>query len=248
LRYLGEKIASELEKAHNLNVSYPIEFVYQVSFEAVMCCFRAIGIWFKMVKTIAFDLHGVIFHLDWRQILKLFWHYPHKFRLLLCCLDPRMMWHGTRVLLHHPTDEECYAVFERFWPRVLPFIIECTAAQKPIAAMVSLLHELKAKGYQLHLVSNSGPRRFALMEKQFGDIVALFDCVCISNGDVADLIKKPQRRFFVRYLQQCGADPKTVLFIDDSKGNIAAAQCAGLQTIRFKNARQLVDAFNCRGI
>lgn len=200
------------------------------------------------IRSIALDLHGVLFRLDWFHIIKLWWHYHHKFRLILCAVDPRMIWYGIKVLLSDPTDEECYAVFECYWPILVPFIIACTNAQKPMPEMVVLMKELKAKGYQLHMVSNCGPRRLAFTKEQFSEIVSLFDCIYCSNGDVTNVIKKPQQLFFDNYKAHCCVKPQEVLFIDDSKKNVSAALKAGFNAVRFKNHHQLRTALIARGI
>lgn len=202
----------------------------------------------KSIPLIAFDLHGVVFRLDWLQIIRLFWDYPHKMRLVFCGLDPRMARHGLTLLRNHPTDEEVYALFERYHPIVLPFIIECTHTQKPIAETVALLHACKAKGYRLHILSNIGPRRFAELKQRFGRIIGLFDGAQITNGNVRDMIKKPQKRFFDAYFNKYGNQHEQKFFIDDSKSNLKAASEAGFTPIRFKNPRQLAEQLKKHGV
>lgn len=56
-----------------------------------------------------------------------------------------------------------------------------------------------------------------------------------------DQFKKPKPSFFELYLEKNKLDPKTtrIIFIDDHRKNVKAAESVGLEGVRFKNAKQL---------
>ncbi len=192
-------------------------------------------------KIIAFDLHGVIFTVDWRQVWQVFWHYPHKLRLIGCGFHIALIWRGLRLLFDNATDVEVYALFNKYCPNLLPFIIDITNVHVPVPEMVRLLQQLKARGYELHILSNVGPERLKRLQERYPEVIGLFDKMLINNGDPNNLIKKPQKAFYELYLHKFNLQPNTVLFIDNKKVNVHEAHELGFSTIRFKNPKQLIS-------
>jgi FMN phosphatase YigB (HAD superfamily) len=188
---------------------------------------------------IAFDLHSVIFTLNYREAFSILWRWPHKVSLFLCGFRIRLVWKCLTLLFHNPTDEEYFALFQQYCPKLLPLIIELFNAFIPVDSMVDLLKELKENGYELHILSNIGPRRFEFLQKRYPDIIALFDKVKITNGNIRHLIKKPNLDYFMSYLRDCNPRGKLVLFIDDKKRNIEAANAVGIIGIKFTSADKL---------
>lgn len=190
---------------------------------------------------IAFDLHGVLFRLDWREVFHILWGYPHKWCLFTCGFNIRLIWRCLHMVWHDAVDEEYYQLFRRLCPNILPVIIELTNAQKPIEPTVEILRTLKECGFLLHVISNIGPQRFAVLKNRYSLIIALFDSVQISHSDEDNTLKKPDQRFFDGYMHAHNSDHKTVIFVDDSKKNIRVANKAGFIGIHFKNPQQLAS-------
>jgi FMN phosphatase YigB (HAD superfamily) len=160
--------------------------------------------------------------------------------MFLCALRINLVWKCFILLFHDPTDEEYFALFQQYCPKQLPLIIDLFNAFKPLDHMVNLLKRLKAKGYELHIVSNIGPRRFHSLQKRYPDIIAIFDKANINNGDVQHLIKKPSVEYFKRYLENCNLENKHIIFIDDKKQNVEAAARFGMQAIHFTSPEKLL--------
>lgn len=195
---------------------------------------------------IAFDLHGVIFTVDWLLVWRTFWRYPHKLRLIACGFHVPLIWHGLRLLFDNATDVEVYALFNKYCPNLLPFIIDITNVHKPIPASVEILQQLKDRGYELHILSNVGPNRLKKLQDRYPAVIGLFDKMLINNGDPKNLIKKPQKGFYELYLHKFGLQPQNVLFIDNKKTNVRVARELGFSGIHFKNSKQLSSELHKR--
>ncbi len=197
---------------------------------------------------VAFDLHSVILKPDWKEIGRILWKWPHKFYLLSCAFRMKFIWKCLTLLFQEPTDEEYFALFQEYCPTLLPLIIDLFNSFKPMNDMVCILKELKTKGYELHIVSNVGPRRFKALKKHLPQVINLFDRVKINNGDVHHLIKKPSPEFFRDYIRDNNPENKQIIFIDDNKHNIKAASGFGIIGIRFTSANQLCKSLKQLGI
>ncbi|MER7247268.1 HAD-IA family hydrolase [Kribbella sp. NPDC000426] len=90
---------------------------------------------------------------------------------------------------------------------------------------LEIVQALKRSGYGVHLGTNQECYRGAHMRTALG-YDDLFDVSCYSY----DLgVAKPDPEFFTRAAQRIGADPDTILFIDDTPRNITGARTAGLR-------------------
>jgi FMN phosphatase YigB (HAD superfamily) len=188
---------------------------------------------------IAFDLHSVLFKPNWKEIAHILWQYNNKLSIIACAFNPKLVYKGLQLLAHNPTDEEVFAFFETFCPKLMPLAVDLMNAQRIVPAMAELVKELKNKGYALHIMSNIGPRRYPVICSRFADIMSLFEQAKIINYDHHTVIKKPNPQYFKDYLQSCNPEHKPVIFIDDNKKNIKAAQEFGFVGIRFKQPEQL---------
>jgi putative hydrolase of the HAD superfamily len=95
---------------------------------------------------------------------------------------------------------------------------------EPAQQSLSLVRALRGIGYGVHLGTNQEQNRAAHMREVLG-YDALFDTSCYSWELGA---RKPDRAFFVEAARRIGAEPGTILFIDDSARNVAGAREAGL--------------------
>lgn len=118
--------------------------------------------------------------------------------------------------------------------------IEMCSSYTPIVETINLMQELTTLGYKHHLASNIGEAVFTQCQTKFTDIFSLFQSHtipfhCPKNG----FIKKPHPYFFHAHLTKNNLISENVIFIDDKKINVAAAQAVGMYGIEFKNAQQL---------
>ena len=94
---------------------------------------------------------------------------------------------------------------------------------EPAAASFAIVRALRGRGYGVHLGTNQERYRTAHMREMLG-YDALFDVCCYSCELGA---AKPDVAFFTEAAKRIGADPPTILFIDDSTQNVEAARTAG---------------------
>lgn len=94
----------------------------------------------------------------------------------------------------------------------------------PDRASLAIVRALRANGYGVHLGTNQERHRAAHMRVALG-YDALFDVSCYS----CDLgVTKPDPGFFAVAARRIGAEPSSILFIDDSARNVEGARAAGL--------------------
>ncbi len=104
-------------------------------------------------------------------------------------------------------------VYRAVWHRIA--LIEPT---------IALVHRLRALGYGVHLGTNQERHRGSYMRSVLG-FDDLFDVSCYS----CELgFAKPDVDFFREAARRIGADPSTILFIDDLAPNVEGAREAGL--------------------
>ncbi|MFI7065819.1 HAD family hydrolase [Kribbella sp. NPDC050124] len=93
-----------------------------------------------------------------------------------------------------------------------------------IEESIAIVRALRSNGYGVHLGTNQERYRGAHMRTVLG-YDDLFDVSCYSY----DLgVAKPDPAFFTQAAHRIGADPETILFIDDTERNIAGARAAAM--------------------
>jgi putative hydrolase of the HAD superfamily len=93
-----------------------------------------------------------------------------------------------------------------------------------IEESLDIVRALRRNGYGVHLGTNQERYRGAHMRTALG-YDDLFDVSCYSY----DLgVAKPDPAFFTRAADRIGAEPETILFVDDTSRNITGARTAGL--------------------
>lgn len=191
------------------------------------------------IKNIAFDLHGVVFHVNFKQVCSILWHYKPKWRAIPCVFKFRLIYKSIWLLFNDPTDEEYFALFNRWCSHLVPLVTDLMNAYTPVPSTIELIKKLKAKGYTIDIISNIGPSRFAALQKKYPEIMNLFSYAQINNGNAQNILKKPNPVFFEQYLKIKHVRAQQVIFIDDNKKNCAQAHKQGFNEILFKDPCQL---------
>ena len=195
-----------------------------------------------------FDLHDVIFTFDYKKVAKILWNSKDKWKIFTILFHPFFILQLIKMAWHDATDEEFYAIFEKRRPQLLPLIINITNAQKIIPGMDKLIENLAQRGYELHVGSNIGPSRFKQLSADFPHIMPHFKKVKIVQPGTHPLIRKPTEQFFTEYVQEHNGENKQIVFIDDQKKNVDAAQKLGITSILCKSPKQLQNQLKKLGI
>ena len=197
---------------------------------------------------ILFDLHDVIFTFDVKKVVKILWNTKQKWNIFTTIFHLEFLWQLLKMLWHDATDEEFYTIFEKRRPQLLPLIIEITNAQKIIPGMDKLIENLSQRGYELHVGSNIGPSRFKQLSVDFPQIMHHFKKAKIVQPQTNPLIRKPSEQYFIEYLKEHNGQNKQVVFIDDQKRNVDAANALGITAIVCKSPAQLQKQLKELGI
>ena len=99
--------------------------------------------------------------------------------------------------------------------------------------LVNRIRELK-KTYKIGLLSNAGPHLLKILEQE--GITELFDALTISYQVGAT---KPNRKIYLKAAEQLNCSPTECIFIDDKLENTAAAEKLGMQTIEYRDFKQM---------
>lgn len=126
--------------------------------------------------------------------------------------------------------KEVTARFFTDWYKYLP----------PLYDTWEFIHELKAKGSSLYILSNA-PTYFA-EKADFYEITKEFDGIVFSGPLV---LSKPDPRFYQHLFDTYHLEPSDCFFIDDKSENIQAGRALGMDGIIFdgdiSKVRQKID-------
>ncbi len=188
------------------------------------------------IKIVLFDIHSVILKPRAKKRIKLFL----KHRKYM-----KTRWYfGFLPIISKATSERSI-VKARNNPTRQKVLLEIVNAVKPITGTVNIIGALaKIEGLELHLGTNLGATAFAdlINRDVFKPIFVPFNIEkskFITYKRHEKTIKKPNPKFFSDYLDNLNTNfsmaikPHEILFIDDKKKNIHAAQKIGMQTIHF---------------
>jgi epoxide hydrolase-like predicted phosphatase len=97
--------------------------------------------------------------------------------------------------------------------------------------MMVLLEQLKRQGFLLATLTDVIPPHDIVRQKH--NTYQYFSVQLLSYKVG---LTKPEKRFYQLLLEQLPCDPEEVIFIDDSKKSLEAAQKLGMQVIHFESA------------
>lgn len=192
---------------------------------------------------IAFDLHNVVFKKRTTRIflscIKLIpkgtWRYT---------LNPFLWLSAYRVSLQTKVAEDVFQRLAEQYPGLVPYrndFIMLTNTQRPIDAVVDVLHSLKERGYKLFVLSNIGRETYEQLSTLFPEIHCYFDGAFTATAE-NKYVHKPHLDFyeqFKQYLQNQGHGDKQILFIDDLKKNIVAAAKCNIGGVHYRSSGRL---------
>ena len=130
-----------------------------------------------------------------------------------------------RVAAHPEWEREIRAFYGR-WSEMVG---------GPSPGTADIMRELKALGVRLFALSNWSAETFPLVHGRFAEL-GLFEKIIISGEH---LCAKPDERFYRIALEEIGLPASSLLFIDDNKRNILAAERLDFITLVFTSAKQL---------
>lgn len=178
------------------------------------------------MKNIVFDLGRVVFAQDPAKCsdeFKRFFSYVIESPMPQFWIDYDL---GKSSFDKMISDLAAYrGVDEKYARRLVMLSIE---KQEAIVPTESLIHDLKAAGYRLYVLSN--------MSREFIDYLRRFPVYGLFDGEVVsceELCVKPEPRIYEILLDRYGLLPSETLFIDDRPANIDTARQLGIGGFLF---------------
>ena len=190
-----------------------------------------------MIKTIVFDLGGVL--IDWnpRYLYKKVFVSSEAIEYFLkhiCTFDWNEEQDAGRSLseatcnlqLEYPYYQSEIAQYYQRWEEMLG---------EEIFPTVDLLYQLKSSGkYKIYALTNWSAETFPIARTRY-KFLSMFDDILVSG---IEKIKKPEPEIFHLMISRFNLDIGTTLFVDDNQHNIEAAIKEGFKTVHFVDAEQ----------
>ena len=196
------------------------------------------------IKAFIFDLDGTLLNTisDLRDSINLaldVFGYPHFSESEV----KLKVGNGMKVLIRRSVPEEyddaqVEKVLQVFLREYKIHQMDKTA---PYPGIVDLLHELNQKGIPCGVISNKqNPNTQSIIQHFFSDINFAF-----VSGEVAGIDPKPDPTLTLRCIQAMNLHPDEILYVGDTKVDIATGHNAGLKTVGvtwgFRDRKELID-------
>ena len=199
------------------------------------------------IEGVIFDLGGVV--IDWNPVYlyrKIFAGDQAKMELFLAKIC-HLEWNGRqdagrslalateeRVAEYPEWESEIRAFYGR-WQEMVG---------GPVPGTADIMRALKASGLRLFALSNWSAETFPYVRDRFAEL-RLFEKLFISGEHGC---AKPDERYYRLALDGIGLPARNLLFIDDNRDNILAAQRLGLRALTFTDAKTLRRDLRAMGI
>ncbi len=188
-----------------------------------------------MIRNIIFDFGNVLARFEPRDMVARFEPNPRNADLLTEVVFDRLYWNDadagtitddeTKDAFCARLPQELHAVACNIydaWPTLLP----------PIDGMTELVKDLKARGYNLYLLSNISTKFAA----EYSNIPWLSELFSLFDGLVFSApigLVKPHREIYEHLLSTHALKADECVFIDDSRHNIDGCEAVGIRGILF---------------
>ncbi|WP_225027753.1 HAD family hydrolase [Xinfangfangia pollutisoli] len=135
-----------------------------------------------------------------------------------------------------PADRAVFSTYLPNYPRSIT---------EPIEATWALIPRLKARGLQIHAITNWSAETWPAGLAAHPRLGASFGVTVVSGHEGCI---KPDPAIFARLCDRAELDPQACLFIDDSARNVAGARDFGMEAVLFTDSAALEGALQDRGL
>jgi putative hydrolase of the HAD superfamily len=109
-------------------------------------------------------------------------------------------------------------------------------ALRPNDEMIALMHELKASGLKMAMLTNN-VREWEPLWRSMLPVDEIFEEI-VDSAFVG--CRKPEARIYELTLERVGLPAEGCLFIDDLQPNVEGAEAAGMSAVRFRDNAQAI--------
>ena len=142
---------------------------------------------------------------------------------------------GAELAARFPQYREAIALFRRRWQEML---------RGEFAETAALLQRLKEEGHRLLALTNWAADTWDESPPRLPSL-ALFEGVLVSGKEG---LRKPDAAIFHLLCERYGIEPQGSVFIDDNRGNVAAAAALGFDALHFTSPAALAEELARRGL
>ncbi len=192
-----------------------------------------------MIRAVIFDLGNVLVNFDAKRAAKRFakacgipvWRvWVHFFtssveKSYTCGkISSREFFEHSKQALGFPKD---FQTFKKIWNGIF----------WENRGMLRIMTKLRPH-YRLYLISNTNEMHFSFIKKKYKKLIRLFHQTFPSN-EVG--FRKPDPEIYRAVLKKIKLKPETTVFIDDMPSFVSGARKVGMNAIRFKNPKQMIQ-------
>ncbi len=199
------------------------------------------------VKTIIFDLGGVLINWDPRNMYRKIFKDEERMEYFLANIttydwneqqDAGRTWaEATRILVEqHPKWENEIRAYHARWTEMLDGAIQGTVD------ILTKLHQ--DKKYRLYALTNWSRETFPYALENF-EFLQYFEGILVSGEE---MMKKPDPRIYNLIAERYNIEKSTAVFIDDSLKNVKGSIDTGIYCIHFKSSEQLANDLRALGV
>lgn len=199
-----------------------------------------------MIRTVIFDIGNVLVGFRWEEYFESL-GYDHETleKIGLATVQSPAWNEYDRGLM---TDEEVLERFVQNDPSIEKEIRESLANINGMLERfdyaVPWIKELKAKGYQVLVLSN-------FSHKTYTECIDTLDFLPYTDGGILSYKEKcikPEPAIYKRLIELYNLIPEECVFLDDLQRNLDGAAAFGIHTIRFENQAQAKEELKKLGV
>lgn len=162
----------------------------------------------------------------------------------------QLIWDMQVLRRSHASGAAYAELFDVYKPGWGTLVLTITDQYTPTPNMITLITDLHALGYTQRIATNADHLLYNQQKSEFPELFSYLDGGKIVEYNVKPpWTKKPHIRFFQEYQKTYNPDGgKTIIFVDNSEDNVAAAAQAGMIGIVFTNSAHLRQKLIALGI
>lgn len=190
-----------------------------------------------MIRNIIFDLGNVLINFKPEKFLRRFTNNENYIKKFISNVVRNRIWikldRGTisikkaeqEFIKKLPEDRDFIVMFFKHWMEMLT----------PIQGNVKIVHDLKANGYKLYILSNYIVEAFDYVKNQY-NFLSLFDGKIISGKEK---VIKPELKIYQKLINKYNLIPEECIYIDDVRIFLSRARRLKIKTIKFSQDTDL---------
>ena len=158
------------------------------------------------------------------------------------------------IKTHIDNPEHTYFFTDEYERTLIKYGIEYVITPELLTQLTEIideglkfLHECKASGIEVGIISNWDPISFEILRNQLPKFFILFPEKNIIIPHMAGATK-PSREIYEYAIQKMNVDPAHCFFIDDSRANVEGARICGIKSVHHTNWHQTKEELLQHGL